>query len=72
MAPEKVTYKKELVQYIESIITTQQQTKIPQQTKYLKELPLIIKCYEPYGAPHEIPNKGKIVIICGGIQLFLF
>ncbi|CAD8128226.1 unnamed protein product [Paramecium sonneborni] len=93
MAPENVAYRKELVQYIETIVTTQQQAKIPQQTKYLQELPLIIKCYEskngfsqyihnhkdeiydiqgPYGPPHGIPNRGKIVIICGGTGIFPF
>ncbi|CAD8127282.1 unnamed protein product [Paramecium sonneborni] len=93
MAPENVIYRKELVQYIDYIVTTKQLAKIPQQPKYLKELPFIIKCYEtkngfsqyihnhkdeiyhikgPYGPPHGIPNRGKIVIICGGTGIFPF
>ncbi|CAD8212378.1 unnamed protein product [Paramecium pentaurelia] len=46
MAPENVAYRKELVKYIDYVYTTKQQAKVPQQPKYLKELPLIIKYYE--------------------------
>ncbi|CAD8125991.1 unnamed protein product [Paramecium sonneborni] len=93
MAPENVEYRIQLVTYIESIVKTNQQSNAPLQPKYLKELPMIIKCYEsqkgfskyihkhknemydiqgPFGPSHGIPNKGKIVIICGGTGIFPF
>ncbi|CAD8106829.1 unnamed protein product [Paramecium primaurelia] len=93
MAPENVEYRRELVQYVESIVNNNQQAKAPLQPKYLNELPMIIKYYDsqngfskyihnhkgeyydiqgPYGPPHGIPNRGKIVIISGGTGIFPF